>query len=166
MKLNDTPSIAVLCTVCSGVLFAASRDIAPFGPLVLIAPVPILLYACSSDRMWRVFMTAFVARAIGAAAFIYAYAAALPPALLALATVAASVEFAIIVAFTRLATQRLPIWAATLSFPVFATAAEFLAQLPSPHGTFGALGHALIDVRVLAQVASIGGVAAASGPRV
>jgi apolipoprotein N-acyltransferase len=129
---------------------------------VLIASVPILMYAFSSDRMWRVLATAFVARAMGAAAFIYAYADALPPAILTLATVAASVEFAIVVALTRLATQRLPIWAAALSFPVFTAAAEFLAQLPSAHGTFGALGHALIDVRVLVQVASIGGVAAVS----
>lgn len=162
MKLSDTTSVAVLCTVVTGALYAASRDIAPFGPLVLIAPIPILLYTLSAARGWRAFATAFVARAIGATAFIYAYADALPVSILALATIAASAEFAIVVVLTRLAAARLPLWAATLFFPLLATATEFLMQLPSPHGTFGALGHALIDVLPLAQAASVGGVAAVS----
>ncbi len=162
MKLNDTTAVAVLCTASTGALYAASRDIAPFGPLVLIAPIPILLYALSAARTWRAFATAFVARGLGASAFIYAYADALPASILALATVAASLEFATVVVLTRLATERLPAWAATLSFPLLATATEFLLQIPSPHGTFGALGHALIDVLPLVQVASIGGVAAVS----
>jgi apolipoprotein N-acyltransferase len=162
MKLNDTTAVAILCTLSSGVLYAASRDITPFGPLVLIAPIPILLYALSAVRAWRAFATAFVARGIGATAFIYAYMDALPPSVLALATIAASAEFAIVVVLSRIAVQRLPTWAATLSFPVLATATEFLLQLPSPHGTFGALGHALIDVLPLVQVASLGGVAAVS----
>jgi apolipoprotein N-acyltransferase len=162
MKLNDTTAVAILCTLSSGVLYAASRDITPFGPLVLIAPIPILLYALSAVRAWRAFATAFVARGIGATAFIYAYMDALPPSILALATIAASAEFAIVVVLSRIAVQRLPTWAATLSFPVLATATEFLLQLPSPHGTFGALGHALIDVLPLVQVASLGGVAAVS----
>lgn len=162
MKLNDTTLIAVLCTLLTGLLYAASRDIAPFGPLVLIAPIPILLYALSASRTWRAFASAFVARVIGSAAFIYAYADALAPAILTLATVAAAAEFALVVALTRLAVERLPSWAGTLSFPVFATAAEFLIQLGSPHGTFGTLGYALIDILPLVQVASVGGIAAVS----
>ena len=162
LKLNDTTPIAVLCTVVTGILYAASRDIAPFGPLVLIAPIPILLYALAASRAGRAFATAFVARIIGSAAFIYAYADALPPTILALATVAAAAEFGLVVLLTRLTAEQLPVWAATLSFPFFATAAEFLIQLRSPHGTFGALGYALTDVLPLVQVASIGGVAAVS----
>src|SRR5690606_27925962 len=162
MKLNDTTLIAVLCTLLTGLLHAASRDIAPFGPLVLIAPIPILLYALSASRTWRAFASAFVARVIGSAAFIYAYADALAPAILTLATVAAAAEFALVVALTRLAVERLPSWAGTLSFPVFATAAEFLIQLGSPHGTFGALGYALVDILPLVQIASVGGIAAVS----
>jgi apolipoprotein N-acyltransferase len=162
MKLNDTGWTAVLCSVSTGALFAASRDIAPFGPLILLAPVPILLYALASDRLWRVFAASMGARAIGAAALVYAYADALPPVLFVVIIAAASVEFAVVIVLTRLAAQRLPVWAATLSFPAFATAAEFLAQLPSPHGTFGALGYALSDVRALVQVASVGGIAAVS----
>jgi apolipoprotein N-acyltransferase len=162
MKLNDTVSKAILCSVLTGALFAASRDIAPFGTLIFVAPIAILLYALSSDRLWRVFAASFVARAIGAAALVYAYAGALPPIILAVVIAAASVEFATVIVLTRLATQRLPVWAATLSFPIFATAAEFLAQLPSANGTFGALGYALSDVRALVQAASVGGVAAVS----
>src|SRR5690606_12885271 len=69
---------------------------------------------------------------------------------------------ALVVALTRLAVERLPSWAGTLSFPVFATAAEFLIQLGSPHGTFGALGYALVDILPLVQIASVGGIAAVS----
>jgi hypothetical protein len=145
MKLNDTGWTAVLCSVSTGALFAASRDIAPFGPLILVAPVPILLYALASDRLWRVFAASMGARAIGAAALVYAYADALPPVLFVVIIATASVEFAVVIVLTRLAAQRLPVWAATLSFPAFVTAAEFLAQLLSPHGTFGALGYALSD---------------------
>jgi apolipoprotein N-acyltransferase len=162
MKLNDTVLVAIICSASTGALLAASRDIAPFGPLIFVAPIAILLYAFSSDRPWRVFAASFVARAIGTAALVYTYAGALPPVILALVIVAASIEFAAVIVLTRLATLRLPVWAATLSFPVFATAAEFLAQVPSPNGTFGALGYALSDVRALLQVASVGGVAAVS----
>jgi apolipoprotein N-acyltransferase len=162
MKLNDNIWTAVLCSLTTGALFAASRDIAPFGPLILVAPIPILLYALASDRLWRVFAASLGARAIGAAALVYAYAGTLPTMALVAVIAAASVEFAVVMVLTRLATQRLPVWAATLSFPVFVTAAEFLGQSLSPHGTFGALGYALADVRALVQVASVGGLAAVS----
>jgi hypothetical protein len=63
MKLNDTVSMAILCSVLTRALFAASRDIAPFGTLIFVAPIAILLYAFSNDRLWRVFAASFVPRA-------------------------------------------------------------------------------------------------------
>jgi apolipoprotein N-acyltransferase len=144
----------------SGALFLASLDIGTFGPLALIAPVAVLVYALSAPRWQSVAAAAFVARTIGALGLVWAYHDVLPPIALALWILGHAVGFALIILVMRWIARRAPLWAALTSFPLLATACEFLFGLVSPHGSFGAIGYALVDVLPLLQLASIGGLAA------
>jgi apolipoprotein N-acyltransferase len=147
-------------TLLAGLLFLASLDIGSFGPLVLIAPVPILVTALSAQRWQGVAAAAFLARIIGALGLVWAYLDVLPPVVLALWILIHAVGFALIVLATRWLARGAPAWAALVSFPLLSTASEFLFGLVSPHGSFGAIGYALVDVLPLLQLASIGGLPA------
>lgn len=162
MNLRDDFVTALCVTLLTGVLYALSCDLGPFGPAILVAPIPILRYAIASDRLARVVASAFFARLIGTAAFVHAYFGALPMPALIISAILMSLEFVILVTLTRWSVRRLPAWMATLSFPIFTVACELLIQRTSPHGSFGALGYALIDIPLLTQTASLGGVAAVS----
>jgi apolipoprotein N-acyltransferase len=162
IRVRDNIVTALCATLITGILYALSCDIGPLGPAVLIAPIPILVYAITSDRLAWVFASAFLARLIGTAAFVYAYAGALPAPALIISTILMGVEFALLVLLARWSARRLPAWIATLSFAIFTVALEFLVQSVSPHGSFGAIGYALIDIGALTQIASIGGVLAVS----
>ncbi len=162
LKFSDNSLMAFCVALLTGVLYAVSVDVGPLGPLVLIAPVPVLVYALTSNRLRRIFCVSFLARAMGAVVFIYVYAGTLPVLALIIATLIWGLEFAVLVLLARWTVRQLPGWIATLSFPVFLTASEFLMQLISPHGSFGALGYALSDIPFVTQIASVGGVAAVS----
>src|SRR5688572_20003117 len=72
------PWFGALAALLTGLLFLASLDLGPVGPLAFIAPVPLLLYALSAPRAWSVVLAAFVARVIGMAMLVIVYTA-LPP---------------------------------------------------------------------------------------
>ena len=144
----------------TGALFLASLDIGTFGPLALIAPVAVLVYALSAPRWQSVAAAAFLARIIGALGLVWAYYDVLPASALALWILGQAVGFALIVLATRWIARGAPGWAGLMSFPLLATASEFLFGLVSPHGSFGAIGYALVDVLPLLQLASVGGLAA------
>jgi apolipoprotein N-acyltransferase len=146
----------------TGVLFAVSRDVGPIGPLVLIAPIPLLVFALNSDRAMHVALCAFLARAIGMIGLVAAYGSSFPAAILVIAIVVYGLEYALVVVLTRMLARRLHAALAVLSYPVLLTAFECLLQAGSPHGSFGALGYSLIDILPVAQLASIAGGAALS----
>jgi len=160
MTWRASPQFAVLATVVAGLLFLASLDIGPFGPLALIAPVPVLVQALSASRWQGVAASAFLARLIGALGLVWAYYDVLPPIALALWILVHAVGFALIVLATRWMARGAPVWTTLLFFPLLATTGEFLLGLVSPHGSFGAIGTALVDVLPLLQLASLGGLAA------
>jgi apolipoprotein N-acyltransferase len=160
MTWRASPGFGIVATLLSGALFLASLDIGPFGPLALIAPVAVLVYALSAPRWHSVAAAAFLARIIGALGLIWAYHDVLPPVALVLWILVHAVGFALIVLAVRWIARGAPAWATLFSFPLLATTAEFLFGLVSPHGSFGAVGYALVDVPPLLQLASIGGLAA------
>ena len=45
MIMRHRPWFGVASGLASGLLFLLSRDMGPYGPLVLLAPIPLLLYA-------------------------------------------------------------------------------------------------------------------------
>lgn len=160
MTWRGSAWFGAVAALLTGALFLASLDIGPFGPLALIAPVAVLVYALSAPRWQSVAAAAFLARIIGALGLVWAYYDVLPPIALALWILSHAVGFALIVLATRWIARGAPGWAALITFPLLATASEFLFGLVSPHGSFGATGYALVDVLPLLQLASIGGLAA------
>jgi apolipoprotein N-acyltransferase len=160
MTGRASPRFGAVAALLTGVLFLASLDIGPFGPLVLIAPVAVLVYALSAPRWQSVVGAAFMARLIGALGLVWAYHDVLPPVALALWILIHAVGFTLIILAVRWIARGAPVWATLLSFPLLATSSEFLFDLVSPHGSFGAVGNALVDVLPLLQLASLGGLAA------
>jgi len=144
----------------SGVLLMLSCDLGPYGPLVLIAPVLLLLHALKAERAGLVAVAAFVAGLLGRASLIAAYLTVFPPLVLVFWAILLPLWFTGIVLATRWLARGAPAWIALLSYPLLATGSEFLFGTISPHGSFGALGYALAGFLPVLQVASIGGVAA------
>jgi apolipoprotein N-acyltransferase len=159
MNWHERPWFGILAALLTGGLFLCSRDVGPAGPLVLVAPIAVLIFALSSPRAWPVGLAAFAAGAIGASGLIYAYGAIFPPMVLVTWIAGQGLWYLAIVLLTRWLARRLSIWLAILTYPLFATATEFAFSLVSPHGSFGAIGYGLVDLLPLLQAASIGGVA-------
>jgi apolipoprotein N-acyltransferase len=160
MTRYGTRGFGAIAAFLSGALFLTSLDIGPVGPLVLIAPVAVLVYAFSTPRWQTVAAAAFVARLIGAIGLIWAYHDVLPPVALVFWILIHAVAFTLFVLATRWIARGAPAWGALLAFPLLSTAVEFLFGLVSPHGSFGAVGAALVDVLPLLQLASLGGLPA------
>ncbi|HKE96000.1 MAG TPA: nitrilase-related carbon-nitrogen hydrolase [Povalibacter sp.] len=154
----DSTLFGWFAALASGVLFMLSRDLGPVGPLVLLAPVPLLVFAMRSTRPLLVIACAFIGRALGMIPLLVTYAGSLPAAALAAVVLLYAIEFAVIVLATRFVANRRAAWLAVLSFPLLSTASEYLLSVVSPHGSFGALGYSLVDVLPILQLASIGGV--------
>ncbi|SDP36637.1 nitrilase-related carbon-nitrogen hydrolase [Phyllobacterium sp. OV277] len=160
MIRKDHPYLGIVAATTTGLLFWASRDTGSFGPLVLIAPIPWLAYALTAERVVWIAALSFLAGTLGRLGLILAYIAVIPPAVLILWIIFLPLWFMGTVLLTRWLYRSASLWMALLAYPVFSTASEFLFNLISPHGSFGSLGYALIDLPILVQVASIGGVAA------
>lgn len=160
MSWRAHPLFGASAAVLSGVLLAVSRDVGPVGPLILVAPVPVLVYALAAPRAWSVAAAAFVAQLIGAVALAAAYAEIIPLAALVALLLLQGTIFTVVVLLTRWTARGRPAWIGVLSYASFAAAIEFLFGLISPHGSSGAVGYALVDVLPLLQLASVGGMAA------
>ncbi len=151
----------LLAALSTGALFLASLDIGPVGPVVLIAPVPLLVYALRASRGWQVGVAAVLARLIGALGLVYAYPQ-LPKVPFFAWLAIQALTFGAVVLLTRWVALRRPAWLAVLAYPLLLTMVEFLFGLVSPHGSFGAMGYSIVDLLPLLQVTSLGGIAALS----
>lgn len=158
MKIFNHPLFGLAAALLTGGLFFLSRDIGGYGPLVLIAPAPVLIYALASTQAWRVALVALIARVLGAGALVQAYGGILPlPAIVIMIAIFAA-GFVATVLLTRLVFARLGAAAALLAFPALTAGGEFVFSLVAPHGSFGAVGYATTDILPLLQLASLGGV--------
>jgi len=160
MSLWSRNRFGLAAALLSGVLFMFSCDTAPFGPLVLAAPVPILLFALRAERSRTVAACSLVTGALAHLSMVYSYATVLPPVVLTLWLAVFALWFMAVVLLTRWIARRGSIVTALLSYPLLTTATEFLFSTASPHGSFGALGYAVAGILPVLQLASLGGVAA------
>ena len=144
----------------SGALLAVSRDTGHFGWLVLVAPVPLLVYALYAPRAWVVFGLAFIAGLMGEAGPMWFYGRVLP--LIYGLAVYQALVFALAVVLLRGLYHRVSPAAAVLGFAAMTAAIEYLYGMVSPNGSFGALGYTMVDVLPLLQTASLAGVAGLS----
>jgi apolipoprotein N-acyltransferase len=159
MNWRASPWFGVVSAAFTGLLFLASLDVGPWGPLALLAPVPLLIYALSAPRAIPVALAAAGARAIGLAGIVYVYDD-FPLATMLAFVAAFSLIYAGVVLLTRWLARSTPSALAVFSYPLLLVTSEFLFGMVSPHGSFGAMGYALVDVLPLLQAASLGGVPA------
>ena len=159
MNWRASPWFGVVSAAFTGLLFLASLDVGPWGPLALLAPVPLLIYALSAPRAITVALAAAGARAIGLAGIVYVYDDFPLAAMLAFVA-AFSLIYAGVVLLTRWLARSTTSALAVFSYPLLLVTSEFLFGMVSPHGSFGAMGYALVDVLPLLQAASVGGVPA------
>jgi apolipoprotein N-acyltransferase len=159
MNWRGFPWFGVVAMVFTGVLFLVSLDVGPWGPLALLAPAPVLIYALSAPRAITVAAVAAGARAIGLVGVVRVYAD-FPLVAMLVFVAAFSLIYAGVVLLTRWLARNSASPLALFSYPLLLVASEFLFGLVSPHGSFGAMGYALVDVLPLLQVASVGGVPA------
>ena len=159
MNWRVSPWFGVVSAAFTGLLFLASLDVGPWGPLALLAPVPLLIYALSAPRAITVALAAAGARAIGLAGVVYVYDD-FPLAAMLGFVAAFSLIYAGVVLLTRWLARSTPPALAVFSYPLLLVTSEFLFGMVSPHGSFGAMGYALVAVLPLLQAASFGGVPA------
>ncbi len=160
MNWRGSTGLGIFATLFTGALFYLSIDMGSWGPLALVAPVPLLVFALTAPRAWSVGLAAALARCISLAGVVQVYGRNLPvPAMVGIIVIAA-VMFAAVVLLARWIARAAGPFAAVFSYPLLLATSEWLFGLVSPHGSFGAMGYALVDVLPLLQVASIGGMAA------
>jgi apolipoprotein N-acyltransferase len=150
----------IIAALLTGAMFLVSIDMGPIGPLALIAPVPLLVYALSAPRAWSVAVAAAVARVLSTGGIVYVYGHDIPlPAMLVLISLVAAV-YAGVVLLARWCARLAPPALAVFAYPLWLVSSEWLFGLVSPNGSFGDMGYSLVDVLPLLQLASIGGMAA------
>lgn len=150
----------VVAVLVTGGLFALSLDVGPVGPLALVAPLPLLVYSLAAPRAWQVAVAAAVARVIGTASLVVVYGNVIPlPALLISMAIFAAL-YAAVILLTRWIARAAPPALAVFTYPLILATVEWLSGVGAPHGSFGAMGYALVDILPLLQVASLGGLAA------
>ena len=158
--MSSTAWFGCVAALLTGVLFLVSIDMGLIGPLALLAPLPLLIYALSATRAWSVGLAAAIARTISMGGIVYAYGHGMPiPAMLVMIGIAAAI-FAVVVLLARWIARTAPAAIAVFAYPLVLVTSEWLFGLVSPHGSFGAMGYALVDVLPLLQLASLGGLAA------
>ena len=159
MKLAS-PTFGFLATLVSGVLFALSSELGPVGPLVFLAPIPLLLYALAAPRAWSVAIAALAVRLVGATFIYMVYGKIIPLPVLAIASAIFGALYVVVMLLTRVLARATPAWMAAFSYPLVLVTVEWIFGRFAPNGSFGATGNSLVDVLPLLQLASVGGLAA------
>lgn len=141
-------------------MMAVSRDTGHFGWLMLVAPVPLMVWVLRSARAWPVAVFALAAGVAGEAGPMLFYGRVLP--LIYGLALWQGLLFMFCVLFLRGLFRKGRPALGVVGYAAVTAATEYLYGLVSPNGSFGALGYDLVDVLPLLQVASLGGVAALS----
>ena len=160
MNWRGSIGFGIFAALFTGACFYLSIDMGSHGPLALIAPVPLLVYALVAPRAWTVGVAAALARTISLMGVVLVYGRDLPVPAMAGMIVIDAAMFAIVVLLSRWVARASGPLPAVFIYPLLLATSEWLFGLVSPHGSFGAMGYALVDVLPLLQVASIGGLAA------
>ncbi len=153
----------VLLVIAAGLASAAlsylGTGLHPMWPLVWLAPIPLLAIA-PRLRSSTAFLLAFVAWMIGEMNQwnYFTRVIELSPPLIALALIIPAIVFGLGVLFTRSFLRRGSLFLASLAFPVYWVACEYLTEIGSPHSTWGNLAYTQMNCLPIIQIASITGI--------
>ena len=150
--------ITVLAAVLSCIMFYLSQGFDNVWPLVWFAPVPLLWLAYGKTPTWRVLAATAIAVLAGAGSILQSpYLHRIPPLVITSALTVYVAVFCVAVWFARFVQRRASPLLTLLAFPACWTALEFLMQVRSPNGTYGALAYSTMSAPVLIQTASLFG---------
>ena len=149
--------LPVAALLATGGLFFFSTGLTGIRPLVLVAPVPVLLIAQRVSRRAATLL-AFLASCVGGLNLVGYLSRLAPTTFVVLSILLPALAFALVVVAFRDAILHLRHPMAFLAFPVGWTAYEFLLSTFSPHGTAGSIAYTQADVLPLIQIASLTGI--------
>jgi apolipoprotein N-acyltransferase len=148
--------ISVLAAVLSGIMFFLSQGFDNVWVVAWFAPLPLLWLAYGKTPTWQV-MAASAIAILASVGYLPQLSYTPPLGILIPVLVAYVALFCTAVWFARLVQRRMTPLATLFAFPACWTAFEFLMQLPSPNGTYGALAYGTMSAPVLIQSASLFG---------
>jgi apolipoprotein N-acyltransferase len=151
--------LAIVAAIASAALSYFGTGLHPIWWLLWLAPVPVFAIAPHVSRSIA-FLIALVAWFIGGFnQWSYlSHAIELPTPIVVLALGIPAVVFGLGVLFARAFLRAGSLLLASLAFPSFWVAYEYLTEIGSPHSTFGNLAYTQMDCLPLIQFASITGV--------
>lgn len=151
-RLNQT--VGVLTAVAA---YYFGTGLNGFGPLVWIAPIPVLVLAfrSSARRSATIAFVAYVLGSLNIAPYLIELA---PPLLVIAALVVPALTFTLAVLAQRYAILHGMRWGGVLAFPAAWTSYEFLMSVMAPDGTALNLAYTQAGLLPLMQLASVTGI--------
>ena len=151
--------LAIAAAIASAALSYFGTGLHPIWWLLCLAPVPVLAAASRLSR-GAAFIVASIAWFIGELNQwnYFCHEIGLPTAIVIIFLVLPAVVFGLGVLFARAFLRAGSLLLASLAFPSFWVAYEYLTEIGSPHSTFGNLAYTQMDCLPLIQLASITGV--------
>ena len=146
--------IPLLAAVSSGTMFYLSQGFDSVWILTWFAPLPLLWLAYGEAPTWQV-MAATAIAVLASVGYLLQVSYTPPLGILIPVLVAYVALFCFAVWFARLVQRRAPALAALFAFPACWTAIEFLMEIRSPNGSYGALAYGTVSAPVLIQSASL-----------
>lgn len=149
---------ASLAVAVTAALVFFGAGLAPWWPLLWLAPLPVLLFAPSHSRRSAA-TVAFLAWLLGNLnLWHYTHdVLRIPPLLLAAILGVPALVFALAVLLFRGLLRRDAPWSAILAFPAAWVSYEYLQSLVSVHGTAGSLAYSQLDNLPILQTVSVTG---------
>lgn len=147
--------IALLVSLLSGTMFYLSQGLDNVWVLAWVAPAPLLWLAYRRAPKWQIAGASGLAFLCGQAYIVQCYWGELPADLVVPLEAQLVILFATAVVLSGAALRRLPPLVALFAFPAFWSAAEFLIDRYSPHGSYGSLAYAETAFPAGIQIASL-----------
>lgn len=149
----------VLAAVLSGMMFYLSQGFDNVWILTWFAPLPLLWLAYGKTPTWQV-MAASAAAMLASVAYLLQLSYTPPLGVFIPVLVAYVAFFCGAVWFARFVQHRGTPLATLFAFPACWTAIEFLMEIRSPNGSYGAFAYGTVSAPVLIQSASLLGLSA------
>jgi apolipoprotein N-acyltransferase len=155
---DGSPFVAgVAALLLTAALVWFGTGLAPWWPLIWLAPLPVLLFAVRAPWTGAV-LAASLAWLLGCLNWWHYFHDVLhAPATVFLLFAIEALVFALAVLLFRALLRRRAHWSALLAFPAAWVSFEYLLNLTSLHGTFGSLSYSQLGFLPLLQVASLTG---------
>lgn len=148
---------ALTAALLSAILYFYSTGLNAIGPLIFIAPLPVLIVAYRSSGR-TTFTISFLAYALGGLNIAGYLSRLAPVSVVIVSILVPAIVFSLSVFASRAAALRLKPCLAAFVFPSVWTTYEYLLSLVSPHGTAGSIAYTQTDFLLLIQIASLTGI--------